>query len=986
MSASRISVSLNGPWRWTGGASAAEAAELALYAVGVAHAPGTVPAALSEPAWAVKTFELDSLSKERTAELRFEALPGAGDVWLNGKRIGGVDVAGVPHSFVVTAALREGVNTIAVRAQSAAGGWMGSAELTHLPRRAIESLRIEPDFRRGHLRVETECASGKLHLQVEGAQAHLDAEPASGVHTLELAQPRPWSPDDPALHTLHADLIQDDGSVDRMTIPFGFTDFTVKEHRFHINLRPSYLNGAHYRAEDGADAAQVLADVQAAKAAGFNALRLARPDVRVFDAADRAGMLVWCAWPCGKDAASAKSVAAYYHQHPSLAAWTAPDEDTAAVVRAADPRRMVFVFDPAQSQRGVFLRPYREDAEPMRALSVRHEPPVDARAEAYLRRLGTAAELCFAERLTAAALGGAEEGPGADALNALRLERGLDIAFPEPADWPKAMRVQQCETARFQIDALRCNPKIAGYFYDAWRGVPLPKGETGADSSSCIPPLPKVLGALQRPMRPVILMNPPNLRVREEAHVTLTLLNEDRIDGRADLSLQIVGPTNQVLWKKRRGVELPKHGRELWSGQVAASGSTGRHKFVVKLLRDEIAIAESVLEFQVLPEAKSSGVSIHLLDPHDEYGEQCRPWAKLDNLLSPVHVVPPIANSILAYPDNELAQVMAQVHGGAVALVFEPPADWNDWAARIDGMPRISRVDFDAADTAAASYVKLHPLFEHLPARAMLRPAFRDIAPRYGFSGDSEEEICGAAVAGPKGLEALRHIVVRRFGSGSVVFLSLRAMGALENDVIAQQLFVNTISHFARRAVPARQPLALNQQVVEWHRKERSKQLWRWLVIGEFAGEDGHDAVYPPEQELDFTAAYPAAFRLAEWRRWYTLEQDEFRLEFTEALDSPWRTPGCQTASTGYAYTEFNASRRGSMRFGLDFPGQLKLWLNGRPLYDSKEGTGPDDVTHAVKQGRNTLLIKSTVLDAPWSVLVRLASAEALPIQVNPWK
>jgi hypothetical protein len=49
----------------------------------VAHAPGTTPATLSEPAWAIKTFELDSLPDDRTAELSFEALPGAGEVWLN---------------------------------------------------------------------------------------------------------------------------------------------------------------------------------------------------------------------------------------------------------------------------------------------------------------------------------------------------------------------------------------------------------------------------------------------------------------------------------------------------------------------------------------------------------------------------------------------------------------------------------------------------------------------------------------------------------------------------------------------------------------------------------------------------------------------------------------------------------------------------------------------------------------------------------------
>ncbi|MBI1320517.1 MAG: hypothetical protein GC168_16450 [Candidatus Hydrogenedens sp.] len=986
MSASRISVSLNGPWRWTGGGTAAEAAEHALYATGVALVPGAAPKVLPEPAWAIKSFSIDSIPDGCTAELRFESPSAQGEVWVNGKRAASLDAPSVPQAIVVTPLIQSGENTVAVRA-AAPGGWMGSVELLLLPRLAIESLLWETDFRRGQVRVRIDCGdTGKLHLQVEDTPALIEAAPGDEAYTLDLPQPGAWSPASPKCYTLHADLIQEDGAVDRVSATFGFSEFTVKEQRFHHNLKPLFLAGAHYYAPDGADAAQVQADLEAARASGFDAVRLARPDRRVLEAADRCGMLVWCDWPAGADTAAARAIAEYYGGHPSLVAWVACNVETKDAIRAADGKRVVFVFNPALGQGGAFYRPSRDEGEPMRALTVQEPAPVDGRAEAYLRRLGSNTALGLVERVTAAALTGVEEGADAELFDAMRRERGLEIAFPANSDWANATRVQQCETARFQLDALRSNPKIAGYFYDAWRASPLPAGKAGADASSCETPLPKVLGALQRPMRPVIAMNPPNLRVREEAHVSLTLLNEERLEGRADLSLQIVGPTNQVLWKKRRGVKLPKHGRELWSGQVAASGSTGKHKFVVRVLRNEQPIAESVLEFQVLPEAASSGTSIHLLDPHDEYAKDCRPWAKLDNLLSPVHVVPPLANTILAYPDNELAQVMAQVHGGAVALVFDPPADWNDWAARIEGMPKIDRVEFAQADVAAASYVKLHPVFEHLPLRCLIRQAYRAIAPRFGFAGESEEEICGAVLAGPEGLGSLRHVVVRRFGSGSVAFVSLRVMEALANDVIAQQVFVNMIAHFARRSVPARQPLALNQQVVEWHRKERAKQVWRWLVIGEFPGEGGHDAEYPPERELDVLTTYPAAYRMARWQRWYTLERDEYELKFGEALASPWHTEVCQTASTAYAYTEFNAQRRGAMRFDLDFPGQLKAWLNGRLIFDSKEGTGPDSVTHPVKHGRNTLLVKSTVVDTPWNVLVRLKSAESLPIQVNPWK
>src|SRR5690606_24883893 len=86
------------------------------------------------------------------------------------------------------------------------------------------------------------------------------------------------------------------------------------------------------------------------------------------------------------------------------------------------------------------------------------------------------------------------------------------------------------------------------------------------------------------PVQPVIGASRTNLQPREGMSVQVLMHNAERVEDRADLSLQVVGPTRQVLWKKKRGVKLPKSGRELWSGQIEASGTVGEHQFIARLL------------------------------------------------------------------------------------------------------------------------------------------------------------------------------------------------------------------------------------------------------------------------------------------------------------------------------------------------------------------------------------------------------------------
>lgn len=290
----------------------------------------------------------------------------------------------------------------------------------------------------------------------------------------------------------------------------------------------------------------------------------------------------------------------------------------------------------------------------------------------------------------------------------------------------------------------------------------------------------------------------------------------------------------------------------------------------------------------------------------------------------------------------------------------------------------LERCPLDNADAVAASFVKSHPVFERLPNRCLLRQAFKQIAPAHGYSNASDEVICGAARVDGDSVLQSQHIVVRRHGAGRLVFVSLRVMQALATDALAQNVFVQLVEHFARRSVPARQPLALDQGLVEWHRKQRTAEVWRWRVMGAFAGANGHDQVFPPEEAPDSEASYPGAYRLVQWRAWHSLKSSGHTIDFHTALRTPFPTGASPTPMTAYAATEFNAARRGRLQLEATYPGSLKAWLNGKLVYDSAEDAELPECT--VKQGRNTLLLKSTSDAQHWRVGLTLESAESLPI------
>lgn len=940
---------------------------------------------------------------------------------------------------------------------SFAGLW-GSVSLEARSKEHLEDVFVLPDLRRQKVVVRTVAsAPGLVRLRIEDAPYATEGAP--GELDLDFPEFEPWSPEHPKLYVLVAELLSEGQVCDTVAVRFGMREFTVKDNRFHLNNRPIFIRGVLHQPDYARSLAgpetEALArrEIELAKEAGFNMIRLhikTAPKITL-DLADEMGMLLYEEPPIGwiKNSAQMKTrcenevreMVLRDRNHPSVVIWGMLNEtgnagyvtggggqtikeDLALLARSLDPSRIV-IDDcggvNATREPSRFLRPYRDTFEAYDDLHIYQRAPVDLDIQNYFRHNGAPGELFFLSEFgfggpedleDVLAQYGEDQGTLKDARFLARMveaakpgfeERNLDRVFGDFAGFLAAGRELQCDAIRYQIDAIRANPKVAGYCYtqlfDAGHEFCAGVGDRWRRPKPALAAMKEA----QKPLRPLIFAPKTNLTTREEVNITVLLANEDRLEGRADISLQVVGPTDQVLWKKKRAVKLPKHGKELWSGGVGASGSPGVHKFVVRLMQGFQILAESSLDLYVYEPATPAETEINLVDPDKRWGAKCGALAKRSNLLAPIHIIPPLANTIRAYPDNELMQVLAQVRGGAVAILFGPPDDWNDLAEQMDESMKATAKDAVGCFLPAMHYAKLHPVFDKLPARGLMRQPYRNVIPAKTFLEPTDEDICGTfdtmpIATGNYMMEQTTwwgtDILVRRHGSGRLVFTHLRVLEHLGEDPVADRLFVNLLNHFSRRSVPNESPLLPDAKEVEWLRNERNQQARRWAVIGEFpnwGADPGHDKIYPPEQQIDFSATYLGWYKAVAWKDWYTQASQDHLLDFQQAFTPIFQYYPRFDYAVAYAYAEFTSERRQDVQVDLGLQNATKVWMNGRLIHESKSQVPHDrfereSTDSYIKQGKNTLLVKCSKIPGPFRFSLDFRAQGKEGLQLNWWR
>lgn len=170
-----------------------------------------------------------------------------------------------------------------------------------------------------------------------------DGDPAGQVR-LDIPDPRLWDIGVPNLYRLEARLIAGDEVIDGVEARFGMREIRTESGRILLNGRPIYLVGVLdqdlYAETISTPPSRAMLDDQLARARelGLNLLRchIKVPDPTYLDAADEAGMLLWCElpnWATFSEAAARRgretleSMVQTMGNHPSIVIWTIINED-----------------------------------------------------------------------------------------------------------------------------------------------------------------------------------------------------------------------------------------------------------------------------------------------------------------------------------------------------------------------------------------------------------------------------------------------------------------------------------------------------------------------------------------------------------------------------------------------------------------------------------------------------------------------------------
>ena len=355
-------------------------------------------------AWYRHTFrwsEPERSTDEIVHLLCFGAVDYFATVWLNGIQVGEHEGGYLPFELPVTSALRpDAENELVVRvidpgsdADSDLGfpfaevphgkqSWYGPVggiwQSVYLERRSTDHLRgvrITPDLpgERAVVYLETTGPVGRP-LEVEllltspgGATQRIRHQLEPGEPALErvlsIPDPELWDTDNPRLYTLETTLAEASGPVlDRRSDRFGMRSIGASPDGFLVlNGRPVYLRGALdqdyypegiYTAPDDDELDRQFA---MAKHMGLNCLRthIKVADPRYYEAADRAGLLIWTELPNWQDLTEKAKHRARETMvgmvrrdwnHPSIVIWTIVNENWGTDL-AVNPEHRAWLVD-----------------------------------------------------------------------------------------------------------------------------------------------------------------------------------------------------------------------------------------------------------------------------------------------------------------------------------------------------------------------------------------------------------------------------------------------------------------------------------------------------------------------------------------------------------------------------------------------------------------------------------------------------------------
>ncbi|MYS72792.1 glycoside hydrolase family 2 [Streptomyces sp. SID5926] len=308
-----------------------------------------------QTAWYRRTFTVPADWAGQRVVLHFGAVHHAATVWVNGTEVAHHEGGYTPFAADVTDALGDGGDhllTVRVHAPAdkrdvahgkqrsmprddydgvcftpSSGIWQ-SVWLEARPATHLAALRLRPNDDLTGITVEAvvhgpaaDRAELRLRVRDEDTAVTATVDPDGRLATeLPLSAPRLWTPEDPHLYHVDAELTSADGT-DRVAAYTGLRTITVDGESLYLNGRRLFVRGVldqGYWPETGITAPDDTAlrrDLELAAEAGYNLVRkhLKLEDPRFTHHADTLGMLLW-AEPASPGRFSPASTAAFAEQ------------------------------------------------------------------------------------------------------------------------------------------------------------------------------------------------------------------------------------------------------------------------------------------------------------------------------------------------------------------------------------------------------------------------------------------------------------------------------------------------------------------------------------------------------------------------------------------------------------------------------------------------------------------------------------------------
>jgi beta-galactosidase/beta-glucuronidase len=192
-------------------------------------------------------------------------------------------------------------------------------------------------------------------ITTDSFQLKLDAGQKQQRLVIEIPNATLWSPEDPHLYRLVAELIDELGNVAQIETNFGLRKIEARGKHIYLNNQQIYLDGILYQ-PGNASYEEIKRHMYAMKKLGCNLVRIhiAGVDPRIYNLADKLGLLLWVEVPSPHRStpksrrnhkAELLRMLALIGTHPSVVIWSLYNEDWGAQDIATNQATRTYIMD-----------------------------------------------------------------------------------------------------------------------------------------------------------------------------------------------------------------------------------------------------------------------------------------------------------------------------------------------------------------------------------------------------------------------------------------------------------------------------------------------------------------------------------------------------------------------------------------------------------------------------------------------------------------